>query len=70
MKNRLFFIPAGVIVLALLITGSLCDLTIAKAIFTPDNAFSHFMAGFAMVPMGFMLGFILGNLFKMVVNHE
>lgn len=70
MKNRLFFIPAGVIVLALLIAGSLYDLTIAKALFHPDNAFSHFMAGFAMVPIGFMLGFILGNLFKMVVNRE
>ena len=70
MKNRYLFIPATVVVVSLLIVGSLCDLTIAKAIFSADNGFSHFMAGFAMLPIAECLGFILGSLFKMVANHE
>lgn len=70
MKNRLLFIPAGVIVLTLLIVGSFCDLSIAQALFHQDNGFSHFMAGFTAVPLGIGLGFILGTLFKMVRNHE
>ncbi|MCQ2795140.1 MAG: phosphatase PAP2 family protein [Bacilli bacterium] len=70
MKNRYLFIPAGVVVLTLLIVGSLCDLTIARGIYWADNGFSHFMAGFAMLPLAECSGFILGTLFKMVTNHE
>ncbi|MCQ2795890.1 MAG: phosphatase PAP2 family protein [Bacilli bacterium] len=70
MKNRYLFIPAGVVVLTLLIVGSLCDLTIAQGIYWADNGFSHFMAGFAMMPLGALIGFILGTLFKMVTNHQ
>lgn len=70
MKNRYLFIPAGVVVLTLLIVGSLCDLTIAQGLYWANNGFSRFMAGFIMLPIGEGLGFLLGTLFKMVTNHE
>lgn len=70
MKNRYLFIPVGVVILTLLIVGSLCDLSVAKALYLADNGFSHFMAGFIMVPLGELLCFPLGTLFKMVTSHE
>mgnify|MGYP003308862805 CR=1 FL=1 len=70
MKNRYLFIPAGVVVITLLITGSLCDLEIAQALFHANNGFSRFLAGFPTFPIGIVLGFILGTLLKMVVNKE
>lgn len=70
MKNRLYFIPAAVIVVSLLFVGTFCDLQISQAIVHLDNPFSHFMAGFTVMPVSVVLGFILGTLFKMVTNKQ
>ena len=70
MKNRLFFIPALAVTLTLLIVGTFLDFNISSSIVQLDNGFSHFMAAFTVVPVGVTLGFMLGTLFKMVINKQ
>ena len=70
MKNRLYFIPAAAIVVSLLFVGTFCDLQISQALVHLDNGFSHFMAGFTVMPVSVVLGFILGTLLKMVTNKQ
>ena len=67
MKNRLFFIPPFVIIIALFIVGTFLDLNISSSIVQAGNHLSAFFSGFVSVPIFFGLTFASGAFIKLAI---
>ena len=69
MKNRLVFLPAAVIVLALLLVGTFFDLSISQNIVQINNLFSKVFAIFASLPATIASGVIVGFLIQLLIHQ-
>lgn len=69
MKKRWFYIPAGAIILILLLVGTFCDLSISKAFANPSSFLAHLITGATGYPLAFAAAFF-GTTFIKLANKK